>query len=44
MDVVKTIERELIEAYELRTGFVGIGKFFEKKGLLRIIGGEPCEK
>jgi hypothetical protein len=44
MNIVKTIERDLVEAYELRTGFVGIGKFFEEKGLLRIIGGEPCEK
>lgn len=39
-----TVHRTVIEAYEIRTGFRGIGKFFEERGLLRIVGGdEPCE-
>ncbi|MDD1730284.1 MAG: hypothetical protein LUQ50_14605 [Methanospirillum sp.] len=44
MNVVTAIEKELIDAYELRTGFKGIGEFFAQEGLLQIIGGEPCQE
>ncbi|MCX6701310.1 MAG: hypothetical protein NTV68_15560 [Methanomicrobiales archaeon] len=30
----KRVSREVIRAYELRTGFTGIGEFFVKEGLL----------
>jgi len=40
-----TVHLTVLEAYETRTGFMGIGKFFEQRGLLRIVGGdEPCEE
>jgi len=36
--------RESIEAYERRTGFVGIGEFFLRKGLFVLKEGETCKK
>lgn len=34
------VTREAIEAYECRTGFVGIGEYFLKKGLFVLADGE----
>ncbi|HRU80578.1 MAG TPA: hypothetical protein P5515_08760 [Methanolinea sp.] len=38
------VTRESIEAYERRTGFVGIGEFFLRKGLFVLKEGETCKK
>lgn len=38
------VSREAIDAYERRTGFVGIGEFFIKKGLFVLKEDEQCEK
>jgi hypothetical protein len=38
------VTRESIEAYERRTGFVGIGEFFLKKGLFVLEEEKRCEK
>jgi hypothetical protein len=35
---------EAVEAYERRTGFVGIGEFFLRKGLFVLKEGEICRK
>ncbi len=35
------VSREVMQAYELRTGFAGIGKFFATEGLLEIVE-EEC--
>ena len=35
---------EAVEAYERRTGFVGIGEFFLRKGLFVLKEGETCRK
>ena len=32
-----------VEAYEKASGFHGIGRFFEERGLLTIRKEEPCE-
>ncbi|MCX6701126.1 MAG: hypothetical protein NTV68_14625 [Methanomicrobiales archaeon] len=33
----KRVLREVIRAYEILTGFIGIGDFFVKKGLLEYV-------
>ncbi|MGV8088029.1 MAG: hypothetical protein ACP5NU_03085 [Methanomicrobiales archaeon] len=38
------VTREAVEAYERRTGFVGIGEFFLRKGLFVLKEGETCRK
>ncbi len=38
------VTREAIQAYERRTGFVGIGEFFLKKGLFILKDGETCNE
>ena len=38
------VTRDAIEAYERRTGFVGIGEFFQKKGLFVLKDGEACKE
>ena len=38
------VTREAVEAYERRTGFVGIGEFFLRKGLFVLKEGETCKK
>ncbi len=38
------VSREAVDAYERRTGFVGIGEFFIKKGLFVLKEDEQCEK
>lgn len=38
------VTREAIEAYERRTGFVGIGEFFQRKGLFVLKDGEACNE
>lgn len=38
------VTREAVEAYELRTGFAGIGEFFLRKGLFVLKEGETCKK
>ena len=38
------VTREAIEAYERRTGFVGIGEFFLRKGLFVLKEVETCKK
>ena len=38
------VSREALDAYERRTGFVGIGEFFIKKGLFILKEDEQCEK
>ena len=35
------VSREVIQAYEIRTGFAGIGKFFATEGLPGIVE-EEC--
>ena len=35
---------EAVEAYERRTGFVGIGEFFLRKGLFVLKEVETCKK
>jgi hypothetical protein len=36
------VSRDVIKAYELRTGFVGIGEHFAKEGLFEFVEGEEC--
>ena len=37
------VSQEAIDAYELATGFIGIGRFFEERGIWTIIQkGVPC--
>ena len=38
------VTREAVEAYERRTGFVGIGEFFLRKGLFVLKEGKTCRK
>ena len=38
------VTREAVEAYERRTGFVGIGEFFLRKGLFVLKEGKTCKK
>jgi hypothetical protein len=38
------VSREAIDAYERRTGFVGIGEFFIQKGLFILKEDEQCKK
>ena len=38
------VTREAVEAYERRTGFVGIGEFFLRKGLFVLKEGEVCKE
>ena len=37
------VSREVIKAYELRTGFVGIGEHFAKEGLFEFVEEERCK-
>ena len=38
------VTREAVEAYERRTGFVGIGEFFLRKGLFVLKDCEACKE
>jgi hypothetical protein len=38
------VTREAVEAYERRTGFIGIGEFFLKKGLFTLKEGKTCKE
>lgn len=38
------VSREAVNAYERRTGFVGIGEFFIQKGLFVLKEDEQCKK
>jgi hypothetical protein len=38
------VTREAVDAYERRTGFVGIGEFFLRKGLFVLKEGETCKE
>lgn len=38
------VTREAVEAYERRTGFMGIGEFFLRKGLFVLKEVETCKK
>ena len=38
------VTREAVDAYERRTGFVGIGEFFLRKGLFVLKEGETCRE
>jgi len=44
----KVVERSAIEAYELRTGFIGLGEYYESHGWItivdRVIGCENSSK
>jgi hypothetical protein len=37
------VSREVIKAYELRTGFMGIGEHFAKEGLFEFVEEEGCK-
>lgn len=41
---VKNIDAGLMEAYEIRTGFIGLGEFLESLGVVKLIRGESCTK
>ena len=41
---VMNIDADLMEAYEIRTGFKGLGKFLESIGAAKLIRGESCSK
>lgn len=38
------VSRGAVDAYEKASGFIGIGRFFEERGLLAIRKEEPCEE
>ena len=42
MNMPLRVSREVINAYELRTGFKGIGEFFKNEGLFEIVEENGC--
>jgi len=42
MNAPLRVSREVIQAYELRTGFKGIGEFFKNEGLFEFVEEERC--
>lgn len=38
------VTRDTIQAYEKMTGFTGIGRFMEKRGLMVIVEDKPCNR
>jgi hypothetical protein len=37
MNEMIVVSREAVAAYELATGFAGIGQFFEKRGIWKMV-------
>lgn len=43
-NAVKNIDYDLMQSYEKRTGFIGLGEFLEDMGVVNLVRGETCLK
>lgn len=39
---VRNVDYDIMQSYEIQSGFIGLGEFLEKRGAIHLIRGESC--
>jgi len=40
---VRNVDYDIMQSYEIQSGFIGLGDFLEKRGVIHLIRGESCK-
>jgi hypothetical protein len=40
---IRNVDYDIMQSYEIQSGFIGLGDFLEKCGAIKLIRGESCK-